>query len=87
MPHDTTLLHVADESVFLERLHCLPNNKAPGPDGMPNEILKHLRGVPNDLKECIHKLLIIMYATHKSHPRRGNKAQLCIWQSPAAPSI
>ena len=60
MPHDVTLPHVADETIFLERLHCLPNNKAPGPDGIPNELLKHL---PNDLKECIHKLFIIMYAT------------------------
>jgi len=36
----------------------LKNGKAPGPDGIPNELLKHL---PEGVHQVIHKLFILMW--------------------------
>ena len=58
--YDPTLAHFSQDSVFLEKLAHLPNNKAPGPDGFPNELIKHLTP---DLKICLHKMFILLYAT------------------------
>ena len=40
----------------------LKNGKAPGPDGIPNELLKHL---PEGVHQAIHKLFILMWMTGK----------------------
>ena len=52
---------ILDTCSFQECLQSLTNNKAPGPDGIANELLKHL---PQEYKESLHKLfIIIMWAT------------------------
>jgi hypothetical protein len=55
-----TLPVVADYGLFQNLLQRLPNGKAPGPDGIPNELLKHL---PTPVLQVLHKLQILMYAT------------------------
>ncbi|KAJ9517856.1 hypothetical protein QJQ45_004218 [Haematococcus lacustris] len=55
-------LHTAimDKAGFQECLSRLAGGKAPGPDGVENEIIKML---PWEMRETIHKLFIIMWAT------------------------
>jgi len=48
---------ILDSCSFQECIQSLTNNKTPGPDGIANELLKHL---PHEFKESIHKLFIIM---------------------------
>ncbi len=38
----------------------LKNGKAPGPNGIPNELLKHL---PEGVHQIIHKLFMLMWMT------------------------
>ena len=57
----TSLLeHVRDPCIFQETMRHLKNGKAPGPDGIPNEMLKHL---PEGVHQVIHKLFILMWMT------------------------
>jgi len=60
--HRRTWLHsyILDSCNFQECLKSLTNNKAPGPDGIVNELLK---AIPLEYHQTIHKLLIIMWAT------------------------
>jgi exonuclease III/ribonuclease HI len=51
---------INDKAAFDRSINKLANGKTPGPDTVPNEILKML---PDDLKECIRQLFIIMWAT------------------------
>jgi hypothetical protein len=51
---------MADESTFRTCVDTLANNKAPGPDGVANEILKAL---PKPGHQAIHGLLQLMWAT------------------------
>lgn len=51
---------IKDYEAFHELIDGLSNNKAPGPDGVKNELLKHL---PECAKEAIHKLFILMWLT------------------------
>ena len=51
---------INDPTVFEECFRTLSNGKAPGPDGVENELLKIM---PREYKECIHMLLKVMWAT------------------------
>lgn len=51
---------IRDPHMYQRRLHKLPNRKSPGPDGIPNELLKHL---PEEMHKVIHKMFIIMWMT------------------------
>ncbi|KAJ9532909.1 hypothetical protein QJQ45_011003 [Haematococcus lacustris] len=55
-------LHTAimDKAGFQECLSRLSGGKAPGPDGIENEIIKML---PWEMRDTIHQLFIIMWAT------------------------
>ncbi|KAJ9519192.1 hypothetical protein QJQ45_017850 [Haematococcus lacustris] len=55
-------LHTAimDKAGFQECLSRLAGGKAPGPDGIENEIIKML---PWEMRDTIHQLFIIMWAT------------------------
>ncbi|KAJ9511682.1 hypothetical protein QJQ45_017980 [Haematococcus lacustris] len=55
-------LHTAimDKAGFQECLSRLAGGKAPGPDGVENKIIKML---PWEMRETIHQLFIIMWAT------------------------
>ncbi|KAJ9532318.1 hypothetical protein QJQ45_010383 [Haematococcus lacustris] len=55
-------LHTAimDKAGFQECLSRLAGGKAPGPDGVENEIIKML---PWEMRDTIHQLFIIMWAT------------------------
>ncbi|KAJ9516332.1 hypothetical protein QJQ45_001063 [Haematococcus lacustris] len=55
-------LHTAimDKAGFQECLSRLAGGKAPGPDGVENEIIKML---PWEIRDTIHQLFIIMWAT------------------------
>ena len=50
---------IIDSTVFADCIRTLSNSKAPGPDGIDNELLKMM---PMEFKECIHMLFIIMWA-------------------------
>jgi len=54
------LEHVRDPCIFQEKMRHLKNGKAPGPDGILNELLKHL---PEGVHQVIHKLFILMWMT------------------------
>ena len=54
------LEHVRDPCIFQDKMRHLKNGKAPGPDGIPNELLKHL---PEGVHQAIHKLFILMWMT------------------------
>ncbi len=49
----------------------LKNGKAPGPDGIPNELLKHL---PEGVHQVIHKLFILMWMKGTT-PKAWKKSQ------------
>jgi len=52
--------HIRDKSVLQRVLSHLSNNKTPGPDEIPNELLKHL---PASMQDAIHQLFILMWMT------------------------
>ena len=68
----TTRVHIAEEKGlctlellkdklrFLKRIRSLARNKAPGKDGIPNEILMNL---PEELVTAIHDLFVLRYMT------------------------
>ena len=49
---------IRDTSVLQRLLSQLSNNKTPGPAGIPNELLKHLRA---SMQDAIHQLFILMW--------------------------
>jgi hypothetical protein len=54
------LLSHLDERVVFDCCKRLGNGKAPGPDDVVNEVIKML---PPQVKQLIHKLFVIMWAT------------------------
>ena len=57
--HD--LLHrIRDYGLFKRTLQGLGNQKAPGPGGVPNEILKHL---PEQMLQGVHQMFVCMWLT------------------------
>ena len=52
--------HIRDHSLFQEIVKHLSNNRAPGPDEINNELLKHL---PPSMHQAIHKLFVLMWLT------------------------
>ena len=65
------LKHVWDPCIFQEKMRHLKNGKAPGPDGILNEVLKHL---PEGVHQVIHKLSILMWMTGTT-PKAWNQLQ------------
>jgi len=58
---NTSLLeHVRNPCIFQEKMRHVKNGKALGPDGIPNELRKHL---PEGVHQAIHKLFILMWMT------------------------
>ncbi len=45
---------------FQRLVRGLSNNKAPGPDNIPNELIKNL---PDGMLRCMHELMILQYMT------------------------
>ena len=52
--------HIRDKPVLQKVLSHLSNIKTPGPDEIPNELLKHLRA---SMQDAIHQLFILMWMT------------------------
>ena len=52
--------HIKDMAVLQIVIAHLSNNKMPGPDEIPNELLKHL---PLSMHDAIHQLFILMWMT------------------------
>ena len=52
--------NVHDPCIFQEKMRHTKNGKAPGPDGIPNKVLKYL---PEGVHQAIHKLFILMWMT------------------------
>ena len=50
--------HIRDHSLFEEIVRHLSNNRAPGPDEVNNELLKH---VEPSMHQAIHKLFVHMW--------------------------
>ena len=62
---------MCDPCIFQDKIRHLKNGKAPGPDGIPNELLKHL---PEGVHQAIHKLFILMWMTG-STPKAWKQSQ------------
>ena len=54
---------MADEATFHTCLSTLANNKAPGPDGVANELLKAL---PTAGKQALHGMIQLMWKTGRT---------------------
>jgi hypothetical protein len=52
--------HIRDQSIFHACCRTLSSAKAPGPDGITNDVIKIL---PTEVKTLIHQLFIVMWAT------------------------
>ena len=52
--------HIRDMAVLQRVIAHLSNNKMPGPDEIPKELLKHL---PLSMHDAIHQLFILMWMT------------------------
>ena len=59
-PRRDLLARFQDYQLFKERLRALGNNKAPGWDAVPNELLKYM---PENVLVAIHQLFITMWIT------------------------
>ena len=55
---ETDMRHKLTRTLFQNCLAGLSNKKAPGPDGIPNEILKHL---PDELQDTMFELMAMMW--------------------------
>ena len=65
--------HVHEACILQENTRHQKNGKAPGADGIPNELLKHL---PEGVHQVIHKLSISMWMTGTT-PRHGRSLKQC----------
>lgn len=54
------LPHIQDYGLFLDCLRRASNNKSPGWDEIPNELLKYL---PDDMLRSIHSMFVAMWTT------------------------
>ena len=52
--------HLRDHSLFQETVRHLSNKRAPGPNAVNNELLKHLQP---SMHQAIHKLFVLMWLT------------------------
>ena len=52
--------YVKDEAIFFECCKTLSSGKAPGPDGVTNEVIKML---PVQVKKLLHQLMMLMWVT------------------------
>ena len=66
-----------DPSLFRDCLRSLSHGKAPGPDGIQNEVLQAL---PHKLHECIHTLFVIMWATGVTPQSWKNSLTTLLWK-------
>ena len=62
---------ITDPMNYRECLNHLARNKAPGPDGIPNELLQAL---PDTLQQAIHQLMILMW-TKAEIPRHWTASE------------
>ena len=58
--HFSLLDHMRDPSLYHQQVSKLPNRKSAEPDGIPNQLLKHL---PEAAHMAIHKLFVLMWMT------------------------
>lgn len=58
-PRTWLFSEVGDAALFEECVRSLKNNKAPGPDGIPNEVLK---GLPPPGRAAVHGIFQLMWA-------------------------
>ncbi len=63
--HNTIYSHIQDPTLFQDCLKHLSSGKAPGPDGIPNELLKHL---PSELLDCIRHLMTQAWWLYRHEP-------------------
>jgi hypothetical protein len=59
---ENLLCMMQDKQRFLTAVRMLSNGKQPGPDGIPNELIKHL---PDDWHTLIHNVFILMWVLGK----------------------
>ena len=82
------LKHLRDPPLYQQYVHDLPNRKSPGPDGIQNELLKHL---PEEMHQVIHKMIILMWMTGHTPDKwkesctilmhkKGNEHELGNWR-------
>ena len=70
------LEHVCDPCIFQEKMRHLENGKAPGLDGIPNKVLKHL---VEGVHQVVHKLFILMWMTATT-PKAWKESQTVLLQ-------
>jgi hypothetical protein len=81
---DHTLLgSIVDPANFQKCIQHLARNKTPGPDGLPNELLKSL---PDNLKSTIHDLMKVMWV--KAHtPSAWTASETVLLPKPGDPLL
>ena len=50
--------YITDDQLFLKQLGHLSRNKAPGPDGIPNELLQY---APDIFQQALHKFYVMIW--------------------------
>ncbi len=70
------LEHVCDPCIFQEKMRHLENGKAPGLDGIPNKVLKHL---VEGVHQVVHKPFILMWMTATT-PKAWKESQTVLLQ-------
>lgn len=71
-----------DECTFRECMKSLAHNKAPGPDGVINEVLQAL---PMEGKRCMHGLIQIMWATGLTPNSWKNSRTILLFKNKGTP--
>ena len=60
---DFRIGHLYNRGIYDQALASLPGRKAPGIDGVPNEVLKHM---PTTFHDAMHRLFETLWKTHRT---------------------
>jgi hypothetical protein len=74
--------HIMDQSIFHSCCRTLGSGKAPGPDGITNDVLKIL---PIPVKSMLHELFVVMWATGHT-PDSWKNSDTCLIYKKGVPT-
>lgn len=77
-PAPTSLLHtVADFNTYMQCVQHLCSNKSPGPDGVPNEVLRCL---PEEVHVAMHTLMQVMWIKARTPARWAQSKTVLLYK-------